>query len=119
MKRRNVVLVALAVLMFISASGVMVYFAHRTFTTTGQRAVAMMNTEELAVLGKLSSIRRAMSTDQVYQALGPPSEDLFLLAKWNGFGGSPLSQVRVYFVDKHPIKFRWIKLGFFVYERNL
>lgn len=119
MKRRTALLVALSVLVFVSASGVTVFYAHRTFSTNGQRAVATMNAEELAALGLLSSINRGMSADQVYQILGPPSEDLYLMAKWNGFGGSALSQARVYFVSEHPIKIRWIKLGFFVYERKL
>lgn len=119
MKRRNVLLIALGALVFVAASSVTVFFAYRTFSTTGQRAVAAMNHEERAAFGLLSSIDRRMSTEQVYARLGPPSEDLYFLAKWNGFGGSPLSQARVYFVGKHPRKIRWIKLGFFVYERNL
>jgi hypothetical protein len=119
MRRRNVVLIALGVLVFIAGSSVTAFFAHRTFSTTGQRAVAAMNDEERTALTLLSSINRTMSADQVYERLGPPSEDLYLLAKWNSFGGSPLSQARVYFVDEHPRKIRWMKLGFFVYERNL
>ena len=119
MKRRTAFLVAALALIFVSASSVTVFLAHRTFTTTGQRAVQAMNAEELAALARLARINRAMSADQVYQALGPPTEDLYLLAKWNGFGGSALSQARVYFVDGHPAKIRWMKLGFFVYERNL
>jgi hypothetical protein len=119
MKPRTVLLIAVGVLLFVSASSITVFFAYRTFSTTGQRAVARMNTEELTALKLLSSINRGMSTDQVYRTLGPPSADFYLLAKWNGFGGSALSQARVYFVDEHPIKIRWIKLGFFVYETRL
>lgn len=119
MKRRTALLIAIGALVFVSASSVTVFYAHRTFTSTGQRAVAAMNAEELAALELLSSINRAMSTDEVYRSLGPPSEDLYLIAKWNGFGGSVLSQARVYFVAGHPTKIRWMKLGFFVYERNL
>ena len=119
MKRRTVLLIALGVLIFISASSVTVFYAHRTFSTNGQSAVATMNAEELTALGLLSSINRGMSTDQVYQTIGPPSEDLYLMAQWKGFGGSALSQARVYFVNQHPVKIRWIKLGFFVYEKTL
>lgn len=119
MKRRNVALIGLGVVIFIVASGIAVFFAHRTFSTTGQQAVAAMNHEERTALQRISSIHRMMSARQVYATLGPPSDDLYFLAKWNGFGGSPLSQVRVYFVDQHPRKIRWIKLGFFLYERKL
>jgi hypothetical protein len=119
MKGRTWLLIGLGALVFVAASSATVFYAHRTFTTTGARAVAAMNAEERAALGRLYSINRSMNTDQVHRALGPPSEDLFLLAKWNGFGGSPLSQARVYFAGGHPAKIRWIKLGFFVYERRL
>lgn len=119
MKRRNVLLIAFVLLVFAAGTGAAGYFVYRTVSTTGQQAVAMMNGEERAALGLLSSIDRNMSADQVYQKLGPPSEDLYLQARWNGFGGSPLSQARVYFIDGHPRKIRWIKLGYFVYERNL
>ena len=119
MTRRSALLIAVGVLVFVSASSVAVFYAHRTFTTTGQRAVGVMNPEERAALDGLSKISRAMSTEQVYRALGPPSEDLYLVAKWNRFGGSALSQARIYFVNERPMKIRWIKLGFFVYERDL
>jgi len=94
MKRRTVLLIALGLLVFISASSLTVFYTHRTFTTTGQSAVVTMNAEELTALALLSSVNREMSTDQVYRILGPPSEDLYFLAKWNEFGGSVLSQTR-------------------------
>ena len=119
MKRRTVLLVAGCVLVFIAGSSVTVYLGHRTFTTTGERAVAVMDAEERVALGRLSLINRTMSVEEVHRALGPPTQDVFVLAKWNGFGGSPLSQARVYFVDGHPTKIRWMKLGYFVYEKNL
>ncbi len=119
MKRRAVLLVAALALVFVAGTSVTAYLGHRTFTTTGERAVAAMGAEERAALARLSSINRTMSVEDVHRALGPPTEDLFVLSKWNGFGGSPLSQARVYFVDQHPAKIRWMKLGYFVYERNL
>lgn len=119
MKRRTVLLVAVLVLVFIGGSSVTLYLGHRMFTTTGARAVAAMDVEERAALARLMSINKRMSIEDVHQTLGSPTEDVFVLAKWNGFGGSPLSQVRVYFVGGHPAKLRWMKLGYFVYEKNL
>ena len=119
MKQRAGLLIALGVLAFVSASIVTAFFAYRTFTTTGQRAVTVRTTEELSALKLLSSINRTMSIDQVHRTLGPPSEDVYLMAKWNRFGGSILSQARVYFAGERPAKVRWIKLGFFFYEKNL
>ena len=119
MKRRNVLILAACALVFVAASGAALYFVQRTFTTTGERAVAAMNAEERAALARLSTINRRMTAEQVHAALGPPTEDILVLAKWNGFGGSPLSQVRVYFVGDRPAKVRWMKLGYFVYERTL
>ena len=119
MKRRNVLILAASLLVFVAASGAAVYLAHRTFTTTGEGAVAVMSAEERDALARLSRINRRMTAEQVHEVLGPPTEDILVLAKWNGFGGSPLSQVRVYFVGDNPAKIRWMKLGYFVYERNL
>ena len=119
MKRRDAVLLGLGAIVFVLGSSLAVFFGHRTFSTNGERAVATMNAEELTALRQLLVIDRRMSTEDVYLALGPPSDDLYVYAKWNGFGGSALSQARVYFIGGHPTKVRWMKLGYFVYERNL
>ena len=50
MTRRSALLIAVGVLVFVSASSVAVFYAHRTFTTTGQLAVEVMNPEERAAL---------------------------------------------------------------------
>ena len=118
-KRRTALFIALGVLVFAAASGVTLFYAYRTFTTTGEGAVQAMNAEERAALERLSAIERTMTVEQVHAALGAPSEDRYVLVTWNGFGGSPLSQARVYFLDEHPRKIRWIKLGYFVYEKDL
>ena len=70
-------------------------------------------------LERVASIHKGMAAPQVYAVLGEPTSDLYLVAKWDGFGGSRLSQLRVYFYDGHPQKIRWMKLGYFVYERHL
>lgn len=78
-----------------------------------------MNPEERVAFAKLSSVTHEMNVSQVYETLGPPSEDIYFLAKWNAFGGSIFSQARVHFLDGHPSKIRWLKLGFFMYEKTL
>jgi len=119
MTRRTVLYVVLGALIFVSGTGVTVFFADRMFSNMGEHAVTAMNAEELAALRLLSSVNRNMSMDQVFQTLGPPSEDLYFLATWNGFGGSVLSQARVYSLNNRPTKIRWMKVGFFVYEKKL
>lgn len=119
MNRGTALFVVLGALVFIPATGATVYFADRMFSNMGEHAVTAMNAEELAALRLLSSVNRNMSTDQVFRVLGEPSEDLYFLAKWNGFGGSVLSQARIHFIDGRPAKIRWMKVGFFVYDRNL
>lgn len=119
MKLRTALFIGVGVLAFAAASGVAVFYAYRTFSTSGTAAVQAMNGEERAALKRLSSLDRTMTAEQVHAALGPPSEDRYVLATWNGFGGSALSQARVYFLDQHPRKIRWIKLGYFVYEKDL
>jgi hypothetical protein len=119
MKRNTVFLITLAGLIFFSVSGVIVYYAFQMFSTTGQAAVETMNPKERGALELLTTINREMTKQQVYQTLGQPTQDLVLLAKWRYFGGSNLSEVRIYFFDGHPVTVRWIKLGVFVIERDL
>lgn len=119
MKRGTVLFLALAVPVLLGAAGAAVYYVDRTVSTTGERAVQAMNAEERAALRGVLALRRGMTPEDVFRTLGPPSQDIGLVAKWNGFGGSALSQVRVYFIDGRPARVRWMKLGSFVYERNL
>jgi hypothetical protein len=118
-KPASILWVTLGLTIFLGASALSVWIAYRTFSTTGAQAVSRMDNEERHALRRLSSIEHSMSAEQVYLVLGPPSEDFFLSAKWDGFGGSRLSQLRVYFADEHPHRIRWIKLGYFVYEELL
>ena len=111
MKRQTALLFVLGAWVSVPAAGVTLYFLHRTFTTSGEHAVAKMSAEELKSMELLSSINRGTSREHVYLALGSPSEDLYILGKWNGFGGPVVSQARVYFVDDIPTRIRWIKLG--------
>ena len=93
-----------------------VFFFYRTFTTTGDDAVAVMNNEEREMLDRVLSIGPKMDPSEVYRLLGEPTSDLLVIAQWDGFAGSVLSRGRIYFIDGKPGKFRWIKLGYFVYE---
>jgi hypothetical protein len=118
-KRGTLVFLLVAVPVLAGASAAGVYYIDRTVSTTGERAVQAMNAEERAALRGVLALHRGMTAEEVFRMLGPPSDDLGLVAKWNGFGGSGLSQARVYFLDGRPVKVRWMKLGSFVYERNL
>ncbi|MBK9394361.1 MAG: hypothetical protein IPN40_10895 [Uliginosibacterium sp.] len=59
-----------------------------TVTTRGEQAVRAMDAEERAAFAQLSLITREMRADQVYQVLGPPSEDLILVAKGTNTGNN-------------------------------
>ncbi len=119
MKRRIVLAVVLGMVVFGGLSVLAATCVSRTVTTRGEQAVRAMDAEERAAFAQLSLITREMRADQVYQVLGPPSEDLILVAKWNGYGGSIFSQLRVSFANGHPVSARWLKLGSFMYERPL
>lgn len=119
MKMRTAPAIAGAVLVLAGAGGVASFYVYRTVTTTGEAALEVMDQEERTALLALSKLDRRMSAEQVQALLGEPTEDRYVLATWNGFGGSTLSQARVYYVAGHPRKVRWIKLGFFVYEKDL
>ena len=78
-----------------------------------------MSAEEKALLPRLGSIHAAMTAAEVYKVLGEPTSDLLVVAQWDDFGGSQLSQLRIAFIDGRPRKLRWLKLGYFMYEKNL
>lgn len=119
MTSRKFLLIALAGLAFLAAAATTSWLAWRMVAHTGALAVQQMDAGEREALQRLAGLRRDMTSADVYRVLGEPTEDLVLLAKWNGYGGSPLSQARVYFLDDHPVRVRWLKLGCFVYEQDL
>ena len=94
--------------------------AVRTFGTTGQDAIARMDSEEHAVLTKLQTIRRDMSFAQVVSIMGRPDDDgpLQMRPKWN-LGGNPLNAVVVYIHSTGAHRFTWISIGRFVYDEEL
>ncbi len=119
MKTRIALAVAVGVLVLGSAAAVAGFYGYRTVATSGEAAVQAMDANERTALQTLSKLDRTMSAEQVQALLGEPSEDRYVLATWNGFGGSALSQARVYYVERHPRKIRWMKLGYFIYEKDL
>jgi hypothetical protein len=95
------------------------YVFYNTFKHRGHNAISRMTDEDKRWLENVTLISNDMTKDQVYEILGDPSQDIILMAKWRGFGSSPLSELRIYFSDGHPRKVRWMKLGYFMYEKEL
>ena len=119
MKIKQALSVALIVVAIAGGVAVLGYLSWNMMTHTGARAVDQMNAQERELLKRVALVRSTMSMEQVYKILGEPTSDLFQLAKWDGFGGSELSQLRIYVVDGHPRKVRWAKLGYFFYDKDL
>jgi hypothetical protein len=118
-KIKQALSVALIVVAIASGVAALGYVAWNMMKHTGVHAVEQMNAQERELLKRVALVRSTMSMEQVYGILGEPTSDLFQLAKWDGFGGSQLSQLRIYVVDGHPRKVRWAKLGYFFYDRDL
>jgi hypothetical protein len=110
---------ALIVVAIASGMAALGYATWNMMSHTGARAVDRMNAQERESLKRVALVRSTMSMEQVYKILGEPTSDLFQLAKWDGFGGSELSQLRIYVVDGHPRRVRWMKLGYFFYDKDL
>ncbi len=97
----------------------LVFYSYQTFSPLTELTIANMSHKEVIAFEQLSSIRADMSVRQVYGIMGEPHSELYWMARWNGFGGSALSQARIYFADGRPTKVRWIKLGSFIYDAPL
>jgi hypothetical protein len=118
-KKTQALIIALAVVALIGGAGIFGYLVLNTFSYTGDAAVTQMNDEERQLLERIGRIHKTMNVAAVYAVLGEPTSEIFGLAKWDAFAGSRLSQLRIYFFDGQPRKIRWIKLGSFMYERDL
>lgn len=119
MKGKQALVAGAAVVVIACGAAGFGYVVWNTQSNTGERAIARMNSEEREALKRIALVRSTMTAERVVQALGEPTSDIVMLAKWDGFGGSQLSQLRVYFSDGHPRKIRWLKLGYFLYEKDL
>jgi len=115
MKRTFIIAVGLIAVLACVAG----FFLFRTFSRTGEKAIAVMTTAEKEHLQSLSRVRRGMSYDQVAQLLGEPSRPAAGLRPTWQFQGSSLSQVAVYFDNEGARKIRWMSLGRFTYESPL
>lgn len=111
----------LAAVLLVVACGVATlgYLVWSTFSHTDDQAIAQMNAEERELLARIERVHSRMNAEQVYEILGEPTTDLFLVAKWEGAGGSRFSELRMYYFDGRPRRIRWLKLGYFMYEKDL
>jgi hypothetical protein len=117
--KKQTIAIALAVLAAVCGAGFAGAMAVKTFSHTGDEAASQMTKEEQEWLGRIGRLHKAMPVAKVYELLGEPTSEVLSLAKWDGFAGSKLGQLRVYFTDGHPRRVRWLKLGYFVYEKDL
>ena len=118
-KTKQAIVIALVVVLIVCGGTAFGCLTWNTIRHAGDQAVAQMNSDEREWLKRVTLIHPAMNAEQVYKVLGEPTSDILLLAKWDGFGGSQLSQLRIYFFDGHPRRIRWLKLGYFMYEKDL
>jgi hypothetical protein len=119
MNSRQKIVVALVVSVLVCGASVAGYLIVNSLNHSGEQAVALMNAEERQWLERIGQIRQEMDTAEVHAVFGEPTSDIILLAKWDGFAGSKLSQLRIYFSDGHPTRILWFKLGSFMYERDI
>ena len=119
MKSSGRILLSLLVGLLLLVGAGLGYLGYETFSHTGRSAIVRMNPQELAVLNKLDKITATTTASEVYRLIGNPSESIGGLAKWKNMGGSKVSELRVYFSGGKAQRIRWLKLGSFMYEREL
>jgi hypothetical protein len=117
--RNQKLIVAAVVTVFLCGAAFALYLGYQTFSHMGEDAVAQMSGGEREWLARVGKLHRGMSAAEVERLLGEPSVDMVLAAKWDGFAGSRLSQLRIYYHDGQPRRLRWMKIGYFVYEKDL
>lgn len=117
--RKQNLLIAALIALAVCAAAFFAYMGVQTFTHRGDEALTQMSAQEREWLARIGRLHKGMTVAEVYQLLGEPSSDVVLAAKWDGFAGSRLSQLRVYFSEGHPYRLRWMKLGGFIYEKDL
>src|SRR5688500_4674673 len=99
-------LIALLVTMAVGGAVFAAYMGVRTFSHVGEDAVTQMSAVEREWLARLDRLHRGMPAEEVYRLLGEPSTDVLVAAQWNGFGGSRLSRLRIYFANGRPHRLR-------------
>jgi hypothetical protein len=107
--------------LFIAAAIVLVAVAAvHTISNSGAAAVALMDDKERIILGKLETLRKGMTPDEVTAILGQPDDPgpLGLRPKWQ-VNGNPLNAIVVYFHADGAQRVLWLNVGEFSYDRNL
>jgi hypothetical protein len=117
--RKQKLIAAAVIVAFAGAAAFFGYHGLQTFSHTGEDAATQMTPGERDWLARIGRLHKGMSVADVQKLLGEPSSDVLVAAKWDGFAGSRLSQLRVYFHEGQPRRVRWIKLGYFLYEKDL
>jgi hypothetical protein len=113
------IIVALVLGLIVCAVATCIWLSVTTFRYSGDKAASRMNPAELQLLQRVEQIDDGMEAAEVHAMLGEPTREVLGIAKWQGFGGSKRSQLRVYFVDGHPVRIRWIKAGHFIHDKHL
>ena len=87
----------------------------------GAQAVAVMSAREQAFLTeKLARITAQTTYEQIQTVLGTPYRGANTTRPvWLGTDKSKNSQISIYFSDGRPFRIRWIKLGQFMWEKNV
>lgn len=117
--RKQKLIAAAVIVAFFCGAAFFGYHGLQTFSHTGEDALTQMTPQERDWLARIGRLHKGMGAAEVHELLGEPSSDVLVAAKWDGFAGSRLSQLRVYFQDGHPRRVRWMKLGYFIYEKDL
>jgi hypothetical protein len=119
-KRRNRRHLAIALALVVLLAGGAAAVFYRTLSTQGEAAIAAMTDADRHWLAKVEALRAGMSRAEVEALLGEPDRDDLTGARptW-AVDGSPLNQIAVYFREGRAAKVRWMKAGYFVYEKAL
>jgi len=118
--RRNRRHLAIALALLAVLVGAAATVAYWTVSTHGEAAIAAMTDADRRWLAKVETLRGGMSYEDVETLLGEPDrEDLAGARPTWAVDGSPLNQIAVYFWEGRAVKVRWIKIGYFVYEKTL
>lgn len=92
-----------------------------SFRTTGDAAIRAMNQQEITFLfQRLERIPAGASRAQVERILGTPYRlEPTERPSWRGPQGDSTSRVDVYFANGRAFQIRWIKVGSFMWEKQL
>ena len=111
---------AIALALVVALGAAAAFVVYRTVATHGEAAIAAMTDADRRWLAKVETLHGRMSYAKLEALLGEPDrEDIAGVRPTWAIDGSPLNQVAVYFWEGRAVKVRWIKVGYFVYEKVL